>query len=102
MNKKANRLLSAALAVVFATTVSAAAASPILAHPEAKSVKVLKWFGLEGTTWPQTLDPAEIEDSISYDIANQTQANLMTLEPDGSIAPTPGHPANCWTKCSIS
>src|SRR5579872_5586593 len=78
----------------------AAASNPVIAHPavakKAAPMKTLRWYGLAGSAWPATLDPAEITDSISYNIANQIQGNLVTIEPNGVIAPTPGHPASCW------
>jgi len=84
------RFLSVALAITFATTVAISANSPVLAHPAGKSLKTLRWYGLSelgGAQWAATLDPSQITDSVSYNIANMIYSNLVKLLPDGSVAP---------------
>src|SRR5579863_4480646 len=98
------------MAISFAVVFTAAANSPVLAQSHSgvahkDAMKTLRWYGLAGSAWPATLDPAELTDSISYNIANQIQGNLVTIEPNGTIAPTPGHPASCYAivggKCQV-
>ncbi|GEM_PF-1719555 len=92
MKGVSNKLLNVAVAAVFAVTLVAAAGSPVSAHQAGshagKGLKTLRWYGLAGTaTWPATLDPSQITDSISYNVANQTQGNLVRLAPGGAVIP---------------
>jgi oligopeptide transport system substrate-binding protein len=93
--------LSGAIAVAFIATAVAAGGSstgapagsnaPIKTAKPAVAVhngmKTLRWDGLEGTpTWANTLDPAMVTDSISYNIIGMVNAGLVKLLPNG----TPG------------
>lgn len=97
MNTHGKKMLTAVVAVLFATTISVSAISPVLAHQaRPAALKTLTWDGLTGTgTWPATLDPSQITDSISLNVANQVQANLVKLLPNGNPAPDL---AQSWTE----
>ncbi len=86
-----NKLLNVGVAAIFAMTVVTAASSPVLArqaHKPAAAMKTLQWYGLEGTaTWANTLDPTYVTDSISYNVLNMVQGNLVKLLPSGAIVP---------------
>lgn len=97
--KRGSNILNVAIAIAFATTFVVAANSPVLAHNAAshpgKHLKTLRWYGLAGTaSWPDTLDPSQITDSISYNIANQVQGNLVRLSPSAKVIPDL---AQSWT-----
>lgn len=98
MNKlSAKMILNTGIAVAFATAVTAGASAPVLAqHARPAALKTLRWYGLAelgGAQWPSTLDPSQITDSVSYNIANQTQGNLVRLLPGGKVV---GDLASGW------
>jgi ABC-type transport system substrate-binding protein len=86
-----NKLLNVGVAAIFAMTVVTAASSPVLArqaNKPAAAMKTLRWYGLGGTaTWANTLDPTYVTDSISYNVLNMVQGNLVKLLPSGAIVP---------------
>jgi ABC-type transport system substrate-binding protein len=85
-----NKLLNLIIALLFAGMLAVAANAPVLAHSSKKSgdasLPTLRWYGLAGTpTWAQTLDPSQVTDSISYNILNMVDANLVKLGPKGQV-----------------
>lgn len=100
MKNRSGKPFKVLIAVVFASAfATAAVVSPVQAHSSAKAMKTLRWYGFVGAVpWAATLDPAEVTDSISYNVMNQVQSNLVALEPNGTVVPSPGHPASCWRK----
>lgn len=87
-----NRFMAAGVSVAVAATlvvaVSACGSSSGARPPSHKGTSTLRWFGLAGTpTWANTLDPAMVTDSISYNIIGMVNAGLVKLVPSGNAAP---------------
>jgi ABC-type oligopeptide transport system substrate-binding subunit len=59
-------------------------------------MQTLRWYGLAGTaSWVNTLDPSQVTDSISNNVLNMVDVNLVKLLPSGNVAP---YMASTWTE----
>ncbi len=79
-------VMAAALVVAVSGCGSSGSGAP--APKKSGGMKTLRWYGLAGTpTWVNTLDPSQVTDSISNNVLNMVDVNLVKLLPSGNVAP---------------
>lgn len=100
VRKPKGRLLTAGLGLGMAAVLVAAVSgcgssgSGAPAPNKPATMQTLRWYGLEGTpTWVNTLDPSQVTDSISNNVLNMVDVNLVKLLPSGNVAP---YMASTW------
>jgi len=81
--------LRAVVAVgMFLSTLLVAATPAAVASGANASLPTLRWYGLvTASGWPQSLDPAYVNDELSEDVSYLTNAMLVKMRPDGVPIP---------------
>ncbi|MGH2448973.1 MAG: ABC transporter substrate-binding protein [Chloroflexota bacterium] len=84
------------VATAFAGTLLLSAQAPLSAHTiQAKGMPTIRMGYLANNAkWVPTMDPAEITDTASSDVAHMINANLVQLEPNAALKP---QLAKSWT-----